>query len=177
MLVFATEERQHAILEQCRSSGISWKKEEISDHTGEVALVYVLDAFGLPVQIFPCNDFHRDGDFELGFAAESESKWAAFLSHMQTHNIAFETGSFSDGGFYAIPTKPHGPAFFLYPAPKADITKLCAIQAELPAGDFRFFKDYVQPWLDDTIARKCIFHEGTRFFLTAISFNAVGSII
>lgn len=168
--LFLKDERTEAFLKKCKNKKIEYKALVITDQTDERIDGYQVNLFGLKILLLPCNNFHKDRDFEIGITEENQECWNNFI---QKAKIEFqnECGKFKDGEteyFIIKDEKLHGNFFFIFDGQKSDEKTLLQLECRMNNYDFDFFEKRISKIVETHILSKINVHKDTCFAIDKI---------
>lgn len=174
--VFLAGEKFSSTAERLRSLGFSVREEDACDQTGEVVRTFQVNAGGVRILLSGANDFHRDGDFEIGLTTQSKSEWKRFIEAAAKIGMELDCGEMesdtdSEPSLYAIPKSEHCPFFFLFDGGKSDITALTKVRATMTKENLLLYEEKIRPMLGTSLAEKLHFSEGERFLIQSVEIS------
>ena len=156
--IFLKQEAIDKILLNCRREKIKYKEIEVTDQVNEEVIGYQANISGLKILILPCNDFHKDKDFEIGITEENHKSWNDFIekakSNFESKN---EYGKFTDGEteyFLIKDEKYHGNFFFIFDGQKSEEEPLVKIECTMTKYDFDFYKNKIENLIGENLCSK-----------------------
>lgn len=168
--LFLENGRIEAFLNKCRNNQIEFKAMEITDQTDERINGYQVNLFGLKILLLPCNDFHKDKDFEIGITEENQECWNNFIQKAK-NEFQNECGKFKDGEteyFIIKDEKLHGNFFFIFDGQKSEEKSLMQLECRMNNYDFDFFEKRIPKIVENNILSKINVHKDTYFAMDKI---------
>ncbi len=181
--VFLKKEGIDNFLQKCSHEKIEYKGIEITDQIDEKAIGYQFDISGLKILVLPCNDFHKDKDFEIGITEENLKSWNDFIERALSEfdgNSQNEYGKFSDGEteYFLIKDKNyHGNFFFIFDGKKSEEEPLQKIECTMTKHDFDIYQSQVHHLIGENIASKINIAAGDTFELNKLIVKIAGRCI
>lgn len=164
--VFLKNESILKVLEVCRTAGIQFKEIPVTDQTGISVSGFQIESDGLKILVLPCNDFHRDHDFEIGLTAESRDEWNDFVKKVSADGKC-ENGVFEDGETEYLLLKGeddyHGNFFFIFDGQKSNPCALEKISCTVTTSDYDFIQKNIRPLLGENLLKKIKILPGESF--------------
>lgn len=158
--IFLEKGRINKFLQNCRCEKIEYKEIEIIDQVNEKEIGYQADFSGLKVLILPCNDFHKNKDFEIGITEQNPKKWNDFVERAKSESVGdykAEYGKFADGKteYFLIKDKEyHGNFFFIYDGQNSKEESLLKIECTMTKHDLDFYQNQLKNLIGENIASK-----------------------
>ena len=182
--LFLEKSKISEILEICVQNGFSHKELEITDQTGESGKGNQVDMNGVKILLLPCNDFHKNGDFEIGLTAENRIAWEDFVKKAG-EICENEHGKFDDDETeYLLMGKNendenlHGNFFFIFDGQKSELENLSKISLTIKNPDFVLFNEKIARFIDKNLLEKIEIASGEGVSLNALKVkNGEGEII
>ena len=166
--IFLSHDRLKNSVTSLETCGVQNEKRSVADQTGEICASWHANAGGVPLVLAPCNDFHYDGDYEIGLTVKSRTDWEPLLSEAASLGLALETGTDVDGVRYAIPKASHGPFFILddvHDNHDTTAPALFSLRATMIASDAELYESCIRPLLEPTLSDSLHISIGERFEL------------
>lgn len=169
--VFLTPKGIEKIIEQCKQTSIAYKKIEITDQTAAKVEGYQLNISDLLILIMPCNDFHKNKDFEIGITEENHEKWTTFIAETQS-KYKNECGKFKDEEteyFLFKDENIHGSFFFIFDGYKSNEQALLSIECRMTEKDVNFYNKRISKLIGTNLKDKIIIHKDDCFAIDKIT--------
>ncbi|MCR5289395.1 MAG: hypothetical protein K6E51_05335 [Treponema sp.] len=163
--IFLENKKRESFLKTCIHNGITYTKIEITDQTNEKGYGYQVNINGLKILLLPCNDFHKDKDFELGLTMENKENWDEFIHNIKT-KFENNCGTFVDDKteYFVFKNKQyHGNFFFIYDGQKSQEEPLLQLHCRMTKYDFDFYKTELESLLGKNITGKINVISDTKF--------------
>lgn len=170
--IFLNNENIIRTIKQCDDSSLNYKQLQVTDHIGTIVDGYQIDISGLMILLLPCNDFHKNKDFEIGITAESLGKWKYFLENDNKNGLEIEEGDFKDDTdtCYALlkDNNYHGPFFFIFDTHYSEEKVLEKIICTVEPYDYKLYDEKIKHVIEGNISEKLEIKEGTAFKIEKI---------
>lgn len=161
-------------------NGLSCKELQITDQTGESGKGNQIDAGGIKILLLPCNDFHKDGDFEIGLTTKNKENWTRFVKRAGKA-FKIEKGKLDDEGTEYLlmesDEENHGNFFFIFDGQLSDANSLSKISCTVKNQDSIFFKEKISQFLDADLLEKIEITSGELFSLNELRTKKEGKEI
>ena len=161
-------------------NGLSCKELQITDQTGESGKGNQIAAGGIKILLLPCNDFHKDGDFEIGLTTKNKENWTRFVKRAGKA-FKIEKGKLDDEGTEYLlmenDEENHGNFFFIIDGQLSDVNSLSKISCTVKNQDSIFFKEKISQFLDADLLEKIEITSGELFSLNELRTKKEGKEI
>ncbi len=166
--LFLESSKIERFIKTCERYKIEYKAVKITDQTGETVGGYQANVSGLKILLLPCNNFHKDKDFEIGITEENHEKWDAFVKGAK-ENFQNEYGKDDDSEYVLVnDEKLHGNFFFIFDGQKSEEAPLLKIECRMKHNDFIFYNDIISRIIGENLASRINVKENNCFAIDKI---------
>ena len=172
--LFLKNETFSHLLQICAENGVPYKELTVTDQTNERVHGYQIES-GVKILLLPDNDFHKDGDFEIGLTAENQESWDSFVK--QAGELCeTERGTLDDGKteylLMGSEEEYHGNFFFIFDGTNSDSESLSKIRCTVKTADFDFFTKNVAQFIEKSLRKKIEITSGESFRINELRLAA-----
>ena len=177
--VFLENKNIIQILKTCDDNKFKYKKLEITDQTEETVAGYQIDIAGLKILVLPCNEFHKNKDFEIGITEKNKEQWKSFIKNCNKNTFEIKGGTFKDDETeYAVikDKRHHGPFFFIFDGHHSEEDPLVKIKCIIVDYDYQLYNEKIKDAIGNKISEKLEIKSGNKFEIDEITVKLDGKI-